>query len=103
MFCNILGGLITSGQMATTPPHMKKARFSSGSPSAGEWQSPSPELEKDSEDMILRHNWRTFSDSAYPGGIEIRELCVLIVDTPQFQRLRKVKQVGLLCYVSKRV
>ena len=36
---------------------------------------------------------QVFNDSIH-GHIEIHPLCVKIIDTPQFQRLRNIKQLG---------
>ena len=38
-------------------------------------------------------NWQVFNDSIH-GHIEVHPLCVEIIDTPQFQRLREIKQLG---------
>ena len=43
--------------------------------------------------------WQVFNDCIH-GHIEIHPLCVKIIDTPQYQRLRNIKQLGgysLLC------
>ena len=37
--------------------------------------------------------WQVFNDSIH-GHIEVHPLCVKIIDTPQFQRLRNIKQLG---------
>ena len=36
---------------------------------------------------------QVFNDSIH-GHIEVHPLCVKIIDTPQFQRLRNIKQLG---------
>ena len=38
---------------------------------------------------------QVFNDSIH-GHIELHPLCVKIIDTPQFQRLRNIKQLGEL-------
>ena len=39
-----------------------------------------------------------FNDPIH-GHIELDPICVLIIDTPQFQRLRRLKQLGVLWHV----
>lgn len=43
--------------------------------------------------------FQVFNDSIH-GHIEVHPLCVKIIDTPQFQRLRNIKQLGE-CLVTK--
>lgn len=38
-------------------------------------------------------HYKVFNDSIH-GHIEVHPLCVEIIDTPQFQRLRDIKQLG---------
>lgn len=45
--------------------------------------------------MFLSFN-QIFNDPVH-GHIEVHPLCVKIIDTPQFQRLRDLKQIGA-CY-----
>ncbi|CAG2234897.1 SAMHD1 [Mytilus edulis] len=40
-----------------------------------------------------QHNTKIFSDPIH-GHIEVHPLCIKIIDTPQFQRLRDLKQIG---------
>ncbi|KAI0241262.1 Deoxynucleoside triphosphate triphosphohydrolase SAMHD1, partial [Lamellibrachia satsuma] len=42
--------------------------------------------------------WQVFNDCVH-GHIELDPLCVAIIDTPQFQRLRHIKQLGGCYYV----
>lgn len=44
------------------------------------------------------HSYKVFNDSIH-GHIEVHPLCVKIIDTPQFQRLRNIKQLGGCYYV----
>ncbi|CAC5395715.1 SAMHD1 [Mytilus coruscus] len=46
--------------------------------------------------MTTQHNKKIFNDPVH-GHIEVHPLCVKIIDTPQFQRLRDLKQIGA-CY-----
>lgn len=41
---------------------------------------------------------KRFRDRVY-GFIELPELCIKIIDTPEFQRLRNIKQLGFASYV----
>ena len=41
---------------------------------------------------------KVFNDSVH-GHFELHPLCVLVIDTPQFQRLRHIKQLGGAYYV----
>ncbi|XP_019626185.1 PREDICTED: deoxynucleoside triphosphate triphosphohydrolase SAMHD1-like [Branchiostoma belcheri] len=41
---------------------------------------------------------KVFQDPIH-GSIELPEICVAIMDTPEFQRLRHIKQLGLTCLV----
>ncbi|XP_073233759.1 deoxynucleoside triphosphate triphosphohydrolase SAMHD1-like [Porites lutea] len=73
-------------------------------------RTPSPKRHKDhgitNEDFhayngqaVLRDNsYKVFNDSIH-GHIEVHPLCVKIIDTPQFQRLRNIKQLGACYYV----
>ena len=48
---------------------------------------------------LLTENYlksKTFQDSIH-GCITLDPLLVAIIDTPQFQRLRDIKQLGMLC------
>ncbi|XP_078356176.1 deoxynucleoside triphosphate triphosphohydrolase SAMHD1-like isoform X2 [Oculina patagonica] len=47
----------------------------------------------DGDDNSLGQNFKVFNDSVH-GHIELPLLCVKIIDTPQFQRLRNIKQLG---------
>lgn len=49
-------------------------------------------------DYFQRHHTKIFNDPIH-GHIEISDLCVHIVDTPQFQRLRNISQLGGVYYV----
>ena len=42
--------------------------------------------------------YRTFQDSIH-GSITLDPLVVAIIDTPQFQRLRDIKQLGMTFYI----
>lgn len=44
------------------------------------------------------NSYKVFNDSIH-GHIEVHPLCVKIIDTPQFQRLRNIKQLGACYYV----
>ena len=44
--------------------------------------------------MVLTHFGQVFNDPIH-GHIELDPLCVMMIDTPQFQRLRRLKQLGL--------
>ena len=41
--------------------------------------------------------FQVFNDPIH-GHIEVHPLCIKIIDTPQFQRLRNIKQLGT-CYL----
>ncbi|CAC5395716.1 SAMHD1 [Mytilus coruscus] len=47
-------------------------------------------------DLTTQHDKKIFNDPVH-GHIEMHPLCVKIIDTPQFQRLRDLKQIGA-CY-----
>ena len=44
-------------------------------------------------------HFQVFNDSIH-GHIEVHPLCVKIIDTPQFQRLRNIKQLGEIVILS---
>lgn len=46
----------------------------------------------------LLNNHKIINDSIH-GHFELSKLAVSIIDTPEFQRLRNLKQLGLTCYV----
>ena len=46
----------------------------------------------------MRNMTRIIKDSIY-GFIHLSELCKIFIDTPEFQRLRRIKQLGLAHYV----
>ncbi|RXG69845.1 Deoxynucleoside triphosphate triphosphohydrolase SAMHD1 [Armadillidium vulgare] len=46
----------------------------------------------------MKMNSKVFNDAVH-GSIELHPLCVKIINTPQFQRLRFIKQLGLVDYV----
>jgi len=49
------------------------------------------------DDELPTHS-KVFNDPIH-GHIEMHPLCVKIIDTPQFQRLRYLKQLGASYYV----
>ncbi|XP_043203476.1 deoxynucleoside triphosphate triphosphohydrolase SAMHD1-like [Amphibalanus amphitrite] len=49
-------------------------------------------------EMEATTGWKVFNDSVH-GHFELHPLCVLVIDTPQFQRLRHIKQLGGTYYV----
>ena len=46
----------------------------------------------------VEKKYKTFSDPIH-GYIKMNSLCLQFIDTPQFQRLRDLKQLGTLCYI----
>src|SRR3989344_6679996 len=44
--------------------------------------------------FVLKLNYKNIEDSIYQ-NIEFSNLALLIVDTPEFQRLRNIKQLGI--------
>src|SRR3989338_10430063 len=48
--------------------------------------------------LEMASDYRTIRDVIY-GEISLPSLCVAFMDTPEFQRLRRVKQLGMVHYV----
>ncbi|XP_071959324.1 deoxynucleoside triphosphate triphosphohydrolase SAMHD1-like [Antedon mediterranea] len=48
--------------------------------------------------LMTNHNYKIFNDPIH-GHIEVHPLCINIMDTVQFQRLRQIKQLGCCYYV----
>jgi len=46
----------------------------------------------------VEKTYKIFNDSIH-GSIKINSLCLQFIDTPQFQRLRDIKQLGALSYI----
>jgi hypothetical protein len=56
-------------------------------------------LRKFRRDSPIEEKYKIFNDPIH-GHIELDPLCVRIVDTPQFQRLRYIKQLGISRHTS---
>ena len=55
-----------------------------------------PKLEEHpQQEYIMTMAWKSFHDSIH-GTIMLHPVLVAIIDTPQFQRLRDIKQLGKL-------